>query len=384
MIAYFDCFSGISGDMTLGAFVDLGVPVKWLEEKLKTNLLTDFELTVSPISRMGIAAKKIAVTITNQEERNYTKISRMITGSSLPSRVKKLSLAMFEKLAAAESLIHGCEKEHVHFHEVGGVDAIVDIVGACLCVDYLGIEKIFASKIPLGNGFVNCSHGTLPVPAPATLEILKKIPVYGTDVPFELVTPSGAAIITTLADSFGKMPDMIVSNIGYGSGSRELETSPNLLRVVGGELIASDETAIMLETCIDDMNPEIFGFLMERLFEDGALDVWLVPVFMKKNRPGTLLQVLCHQNVREQMMSGIIISKDAFLNVKLLRLKPVMALYQLKRYELRTVKQGLYLNMKSAAKLPQKKISPYGKFMKRLLNILKIWLNSRCLSRTIS
>ena len=306
MIAYFDCFSGISGDMTLGAFVDLGVPVKWLEEKLKTNLLTDFELTVSPISRMGIAAKKIAVTITNQEERNYTKISRMITGSSLPSRVKKLSLAMFEKLAAAESLIHGCEKEHVHFHEVGGVDAIVDIVGACLCVDYLGIEKIFASKIPLGNGFVNCSHGTLPVPAPATLEILKKIPVYGTDVPFELVTPSGAAIITTLADSFGKMPDMIVSNIGYGSGSRELETSPNLLRVVGGELIASDETAIMLETCIDDMNPEIFGFLMERLFEDGALDVWLVPVFMKKNRPGTLLQVLCHQNVREQMIYRIL------------------------------------------------------------------------------
>ena len=306
MIVYFDCFSGISGDMTLGAFVDLGVPVKWLEETLKTNLLTDFELTVSSISRMGIAAKKIAVTITNQEARNYSKISRMITDSLLPSRVKKLSLAMFEKLAAAESLIHGCEKEHVHFHEVGGVDAIVDIVGACLCVNYLGIEKITASKIPLGNGFVNCSHGTLPVPAPATVEILKKVPVYGTDVPFELVTPTGAAIITTLADSFGKMPNMIVSNIGYGSGSRELAMRPNLLRVVAGELISPDETAVMIETCIDDMNPEVFGFLMERLFEDGALDVWLVPVYMKKNRPGTLLQVLCHQHVKEQMIRRIL------------------------------------------------------------------------------
>ncbi|MGB9499458.1 MAG: nickel pincer cofactor biosynthesis protein LarC [Dissulfuribacterales bacterium] len=305
MIAYFDCFSGISGDMTLGAFVDLGVPVKWLEETLKTNLLTDFELTVSSASKMGIGAKKIAVTVTNQKERNYTKISRMITESLLPLRVKKLSLAMFEKLATAESLIHGCEKEHVRFHEVGGGDAIVDIVGACLCVDYLGIEKILASKIPLGNGFVNCSHGTLPVPAPATLEILKKVPVYGTDVPHELVTPTGAAIITTLAESFGKMPDMIVSGVGYGSGSRELAMRLNLLRVVTGELTAPDETAIMIETCIDDMNPEVFGFLMERLFDDGALDVYLMPVYMKKNRPGILLQVLCHQHVKEQMTHRI-------------------------------------------------------------------------------
>ena len=306
MIVYFDCFSGISGDMTLGAFADLGVPVKWLEKTIKTNLLTDFELTVSSTSRMGIAAKQIEVVVTNQADRDYLTISGMITESSLPVRVKKLSLDMFEKLATAEAAIHGCPKEHVHFHEVGGVDTIVDIVGASLCVDYLGIEKITASKIPLGNGFVNCSHGTLPTPAPATLEILKKVPVYGTDIPFELVTPTGAAIITTLAESFGKMPDMIVSGVGYGSGSRELDMIPNLLRVVGGELITPGETAIMIETCIDDMNPEVFGFLMERLFEDGALDVYLVPVFMKKNRPGTLLQVLCHQHAKEQIIHRIL------------------------------------------------------------------------------
>ncbi|MBC2714498.1 MAG: nickel pincer cofactor biosynthesis protein LarC [Desulfobacteraceae bacterium] len=306
MIAHFDCFAGISGDMTLGAFVDSGVPVDWLEDTLKANLLTDFDLSLTSVSKMGITAKKIDVIVKNNAARDYAIIREMIGRSSLNGAVKDLSLEMFEKLALAESKIHGCRKEHVHFHEVGGVDAIIDVVGTALCVDYLGLKKIFASKIPLGNGFVNCSHGKLPVPAPATIEILINIPVYGTDVPFELVTPTGAAIVSTLAESFGKMPDMLVSKIGYGSGTRDLETIPNLLRIFLGKSLSQSDTVTMIETSIDDMNPEVYGFLMERLFGDGALDVYLVPVFMKKNRPGTLLQVLCHHSKKETLIRRIL------------------------------------------------------------------------------
>jgi uncharacterized protein (TIGR00299 family) protein len=239
----------------------------------------------------------------------------MIEGCSLSHHTKTLSLAMFEKIAAAESKIHGCPKDHVHFHEVGGVDAIVDIVGTCLCVEYLGLEGITASKISLGTGFVDCAHGRLPVPAPATLEILKDIPVRGTDIPFELTTPTGAAIIATLAKNFGPMPDMVASRIGYGSGTRQLETAPNLLRVIAGNPSPTSDTVFMIETAIDDMNPEIFGFVMERLFADGALDVNLIPVFMKKNRPGTQLQVLCHQHTRETLIR-IILTETSTLGVR--------------------------------------------------------------------
>jgi uncharacterized protein (TIGR00299 family) protein len=191
----------------------------------------------------------------------------------------------------------------------------VDIVGTCLCVEYLGFEGITASKISLGTGFVDCAHGRLPVPAPATLEILKDIPVRGTDIPFELTTPTGAAIIATLAKNFGPMPDMAASSIGYGSGTRQLETSPNLLRVIAGNPLKVSDTVFMIETAIDDMNPEIFGFVMERLFADGALDVNLIPVFMKKNRPGTQLQVLCHQHTREDLIR-IILTETSTLGVR--------------------------------------------------------------------
>ncbi len=306
MIAHFDCFSGISGDMSLGAFIDSGVPVKWLEETLKKNLLTDFDLSATAASKMGITSIKVDVIVKTHTERDYENICQLIDRSHLSGPVKALSLKIFEKLALAESKIHGCPKDHVHFHEVGGVDAIVDIVGTALCVDYLGLEKITASKLPMGNGFVTCSHGKLPVPAPATIEILKNLPVYGTDIPFELVTPTGAAIIATLADTFGKMPEMLVSRIGYGSGSRDLETIPNLLRIFLGQPISQSDTVTVIETSIDDMNPEVFGFLMERLFEDGALDVYLIPVFMKKNRPGTMLQVLCRSSKRENLIRRIL------------------------------------------------------------------------------
>jgi hypothetical protein len=325
MIAYFDCFSGISGDMTLGAFIDLGVPVKWLKENINRIPLTGFDVSVDNVTRNGITAKSVHVSVENDKtSRDYSQIRSLIENSPLPRNVKQMSHNMFERMADAEAHIHGCSRDHVHFHEVGGIDAIVDIVGTALCINYLGIKKVVSSSIPLGNGFVICAHGTLPVPAPATIEILKGVPVYGTKIPHELVTPTGAAIIVTLAESYGEMPDMIIEKTGYGAGKRDIESIPNLLRVMTGTE-SCDETAkrsphqkdtiVVLETSIDDMNPEVFGFLMDRLFEEGALDVYWIPVFMKKNRPGTLVQVLCRRN-RKDVLIDCILSETSSLGVK--------------------------------------------------------------------
>jgi pyridinium-3,5-bisthiocarboxylic acid mononucleotide nickel chelatase len=325
MIAYFDCFSGISGDMTLGAFFDLGVPIEWVEDRLKTIPLTGFELLVETIFRNGIKAKSVEVRIQdNTTVRHYKDIKSILEKSSLSPEVKKRSIDVFERIANAEALIHGCPKEDVHFHEVGGIDALVDIVGTAICVDYFKINRVIASPIPVGIGFVNSRHGILPVPAPATLGILKGVPIYGTKIPHELVTPTGAAIITSLAESFEVMPDMRIEKIGYGAGQRELESQPNLLRIIlGTEITDSDkgfgfhqaDQVIILETCIDDMNPEVFGFLMDRLFDKGALDVYWIPVFMKKNRPATMVQVLCTENYREAL-TACILSESSSLGVR--------------------------------------------------------------------
>ena len=316
MIAYFDCFSGISGDMTLGAFIDLGVPLKWLKAQFETLPVSGFDVSVETVTRNGICAKSVEVTIKDDAaSRNYKEIIAIIENSPLSSKVKQTSLSIFEKIARAESQIHGCPKEQVHFHEVGGIDALIDIVGAALCVDYLGLETVIASPIPLGSGFVTCQHGTLPVPAPATLAILKGVPVYGTKIPHELVTPTGAAIVVTLAGSFEKIPDMVIEKTGYGAGKRHLDTLPNLLRIVMGTGPAllektggrhPEDRIVLVETCIDDMNPEVFGFLMERLFEIGALDVYWIPIFMKKNRPATMVNVLCPEDLREPVMDCIL------------------------------------------------------------------------------
>ena len=312
MIAYFDCFSGISGDMTLGAFIDLGVPVKWLKESLCAIPLTGFDLTVSSVVRHGITAKSVHVySEDNAQSRDYTEIRSLIEKSALSVMVKENSLKIFERLANAESKIHGCPAEKVHFHEVGGIDAIADIVGAALCVEYLGVKRITASSLALGTGFVSCQHGTLPVPAPATLEILKGIPVFGSGITHELVTPTGAAIIATLAESYGPMPDMVIKKTGYGAGKQDIQSKPNLLRIIAGtpqnhQTGCQKETIVMIETCIDDMNPEIFGFVMDRLFEDGALDVYWIPVFMKKNRPGTMMQVLCRKSRKDIIIKRIL------------------------------------------------------------------------------
>ena len=321
MLAYFDCFCGISGDMTLGAFIDIGVPLSWLKDSLEKLPLKNFDISVESIFRSGIKAQRVNVlTKDNLTSRHYSEIKALVQNSHLSRKVKQKSLEIFEKLATAESEIHGQPKERVHFHETGGIDAIVDIAGTALCLEYLGIKKVIASKIPLGTGFVSCQHGTLPVPAPATISILKGVPVYGAEIPHELVTPTGAAIITSLADSFENIPDMIVKKTGYGAGKRDLKTIPNLLRIIIGTPAnhMSDyqqDRISIVETCIDDMNPEFFGFLMERLFEEGAIDVYLIPVFMKKNRPGTMVQVLCMKNRKKSIINRIL-SETTSLGVR--------------------------------------------------------------------
>jgi uncharacterized protein (TIGR00299 family) protein len=310
MLAYFDCFSGISGDMTLGALLDLGVSLDWLQDQLHRIPLTDFKISAEPVQRHGIHAMSVQVdSLDRNTSRNYADIRSLIENSPLADAVKSGSLSIFKRIAEAEARIHHGDVEKVHFHEVGGVDAIVDIVGAALGLDYLGINQIVASPIALGKGFVACSHGHLPVPAPATLGILEGVPVYGADIPHELVTPTGAAIIRSLVQRFEPMPEMVIGRIGYGAGQRDFENRPNLLRIIlAAEVednIQEDQISIV-ETCIDDMNPELFGYVMDRLFEDGALDVYWIPVYMKKNRPGTMLQVLCKDDSRERLIERVL------------------------------------------------------------------------------
>ncbi len=321
MLAYLDCFSGISGDMTLGALVDLGVPLTWLKEKIAHMPLEGFDIQAEAVTRNGIQATKVNVVVQEtHHHRDYRDIKKLISESTLPEKVKAGSLGIFNAIATAEAKIHSCAKEDVHFHEVGSMDAIVDVVGTCLAMSYLKVDKIMASPLPLGSGFVNCQHGVLPVPAPATLEILKGVPVYGGAAQQELVTPTGAGIATGLADSFESLPGMQIEQIGYGAGTRELEGQPNLLRIVLGNF--TDQKAsmpwdrlVMVECCLDDMNPEWFGYLMDKLFMDGVLDVYWVPVFMKKNRPGTMVQVLCEPEKRESVV-GRILSETTTLGVR--------------------------------------------------------------------
>jgi len=326
MQAYFDCFSGISGDMTLGALIDLGVELGWLKERLGAMIpLSEFDIIATETQRSGIRATRISVkTREGETARNYTDIQALITTSELPDTVKSLVLKIFKRLAGAEARIHNCPIERVHFHEVGGIDAIVDIVGTVLCLDYLGIDKIIASPIALGKGFVECSHGTLPVPVPATMALLDGMPVYGTDIAHELVTPTGAAIISSLAEGFQSLPAMSISGIGYGAGKRDHKERPNILRIITGHATettvdssdsANDETISVLETCIDDMSPEICGYLSERLFTDGALDVYWMPVYMKKSRPGIMLQVLCREEIRDVLIKRIF-SETSTLGVR--------------------------------------------------------------------
>ncbi len=256
--------------------------------------------------------------------RHYSDIRALIERSPLPEAVKATALSMFRRLAEAEAGVHGCQPEEVHFHEVGAVDAIVDVVGTALGLHRLGVTESAAAAVPNGRGFVTCRHGRLPIPAPATVAILKGVPTYGVDVEYELTTPTGATILASLAQSFGAMPAMTTVAVGYGAGRRNIDPGPNLLRIILGEarqrasaekMNFKQDRIVVLESSIDNMNPEFFGFLMERLFEEGALDVAWIPVQMKKNRPGTLLQVLCRSDVLTRI-AGCILCETTSLGVR--------------------------------------------------------------------
>ena len=309
-VLYIDCFSGISGDMMLGALVDLGVDFNFLKEELKKIKIAGFETECIKVKKSGISASKFEVKVTgSQPHRSYSDIKALITESTISQRSKETALAIFESIASAEAIVHGVEKDSVHFHEVGAVDSIIDIVGTSIAIAELAPDKIISADIPLGRGFVQTMHGMLPVPAPATLEILKDLPVYTGDFDFEVTTPTGAAIVKTLAGGFGGIPPMKINRIGFGSGSIETKGKPNLLRILMGELLedkgneedpnssgeyeTESEEMILLSANIDDISPEITGFILEKLFEAKVPDAWTEPVFMKKNRQAVKINILC-------------------------------------------------------------------------------------------
>jgi len=294
-IIYFDCFAGVSGDMILGALVDAGLDIELLKNELSKLKIDGFRISSEKAVKNGITGTRMLIETDEQKaHRHLRHIVEIIDDSNLDDEIKTKSKNIFTRLAEAEAKIHNTTPEKIHFHEVGALDAIIDIVGSVIGLRLLGIEKIFASRIHVGTGFVDCQHGRIPLPAPATVELLKGIPVYSTGIESELTTPTGAAILSTLADSFGTIPDMNVQSSGYGAGNADLQI-PNLLRVVIGEQDDSryetDKIAVV-ETNIDDMNPEFFEYIIERLMHYGALDAYLTPIYMKKNRPATLMTVL--------------------------------------------------------------------------------------------
>ena len=313
-ILYFDCVSGISGDMCLGALIDLGVDLAVIEDGLKKLALDGFKLSVTKEKRSAIVGTRLIVEVAEgAPERSYVDIRGLIEESALDSGVKELSLDIFEIIARAEASVHGVEADEVRFHEIGAVDSIVDIVGSAIAIKSLNIDTIYSSAVPTGTGLVETSHGVMPVPAPATIEILKGVPLEPCGVKAELTTPTGAAILKALAmgsGGFGPPPAMTIELIGYGVGSRVLEELPNVFRLISGTAEesgagANKETVIVIETNIDDLSPQIAGFLMERLFEAGALDVWFTPVQMKKSRPGFLLTVLATEDLQRAVMDVI-------------------------------------------------------------------------------
>jgi len=302
---YFDCFAGASGDMILGAMVAAGVDPQALTDQLDLLNVQGFRIDFARVDRSGISATHARVhTAHEHTHRHLGDILKIINESRLSEAVKARAGAIFKKLAEAEARVHNEPVDHVHFHELGALDAIVDVVGAAICFELLSIERFVSSPLHVGSGTVTMAHGRFPVPPPAVVELLKGAPVYSTDIKGELVTPTGAAIIATVCSEFGPLPKMKVAQSGYGAGTREYEKFPNALRVLIGEVEAqpsASEQLLMLETNIDDLSPQIFGHVMERALELGALDCYFTPIQMKKNRPGVLLSILCRENQREQL-----------------------------------------------------------------------------------
>jgi len=308
-LAYFDCFSGISGDMTLGALVDAGVNIDALRSELLKLNLPGYRITAEKVSRSGIAATKVNVALDEKKQpvRHLSDIRTIIESSLLSQAVKQKSIRIFERLAEAEAKVHGTTPDNVHFHEVGAVDAIVDIVGSIIGLELLGITEIIGSSVNLGAGTIRSAHGTLPVPSPAASELLKGIPVYSSSTLFELTTPTGAAIISAMSSSFGPLPRMKIERIAYGAGNKDFPEQPNVLRLFIGEPVAvyEEDSSIVIETNIDDMNPQAYDYIIEKLMKQGAQDVYLTPIIMKKGRPAILLSVLTDKAKSEAVLDTI-------------------------------------------------------------------------------
>lgn len=324
-IAYFDAFSGISGDMTIGAFIDAGLDFEELKNEIQKLNLTNYELKTRKITRNGITATKFDVIVKNQEHehRHLSEIFEIIDTSKLSEFVKETSKKIFTTLAQAEAKIHNTTIDKIHFHEVGAIDSIIDIVGCAICIEKFGIEKIYASKIPLGSGtFVHSQHGKIPIPSPATIEMLRNFPTILTDIPFELTTPTGGAIIATLAEYGLEKETIKIQSIGYGAGDFEIPQQPNLLRIIIGEIPQKydEEKLLLIETNIDNMNPEIYPYVIEKLLSSGANDAYLVPVIMKKGRPGIILSTLAPESKLDEILN-IIFSQTTTLGVKIFEVR---------------------------------------------------------------
>jgi uncharacterized protein (TIGR00299 family) protein len=303
---YFDCFAGASGDMILGALVAAGVEAGYLREQLSLLSVAGFKIDFETVNRSGLSATYARVeTAPEHKHRHLSDIKQIIETSELSAAVKQRALQIFTRLAEAEARVHNEPVDRVHFHEVGAIDAIVDVVGAAICCDALQIDRFISSPLHVGSGMVKMAHGQFPIPPPAVTELLKGVPFYATEIKGELLTPTGAAIITTVCSEYGPIPQMTTEATGYGAGTREYQDFPNVLRVLIGQTVASgakDERLWMLETNLDDASPQIIGHVMGRVLESGALDCFFTPVQMKKNRPGVLLSVLCGANEKDALM----------------------------------------------------------------------------------
>ena len=320
---YFDCFAGASGNMILGALVALGIDREGLVSELRKLDIADFELLFTDVDRSGISATHLEVKVPHEHvHRHLHRIEAIIGNSMLADPVKSRAIAIFTRLAEAEAKIHGIDVQKVHFHEVGAMDAIIDVVGSCIAFEMLGIERFVCSKIHVGSGFAEMAHGKFPVPPPAVAELLTGLPIYSTEIEGELITPTGAAIISTLCDSYGPIPEMSVEQTAYGAGTRQYEKFPNVLRVIVGESEKQEhrstnhEQLTLIETNIDDMSPQILGFVMERAFELGALDCWFAPIQMKKNRPATMISILCEAD-KKDVLTRLLYTETTTIGVRI-------------------------------------------------------------------
>lgn len=311
-VVHFDCPSGAAGDMVLGALVDAGAPLAAVRDALRTLPLGDWELTAAEVRRGAFRATRVDVRVGpahHHQRRGLAEVLAILRAGTLPAPVMEGAARVFTRLADAEARAHGTTREAVHFHDVGAVDAIVDVAGSLLALDLLGVEMVHVSALPVGGGFVDGPHGRIPVPAPGTAELLRGYPVIDTGVQAELVTPTGAAILTTLARDAGRMPAMTVTAVGYGAGARDLPGTANVLRAFVGDTAgpgaAAEECVTAVEATIDDMSPQLYEPLVDRVREAGALDAWLTPVIMKRGRPGTVLTALCPPERTQEMVRAI-------------------------------------------------------------------------------